>query len=59
VAAAQAGLLATGSGAVWSRPNFLRNLNRAMRETRMPKVASMKSMRSARLASGFWKKWAG
>jgi hypothetical protein len=29
-------------------PNFLRNLYRAMRETRAPKVRSMKLIRSAR-----------
>src|SRR5262249_52483317 len=34
------------------RPNFLRNLYRAMRETRTPKVRSTKSIRSARLAAG-------
>jgi len=39
----------------WSSPNFLRNLYRAMPETRTPTVRSTKSIRSARRASG-WRK---
>ena len=43
----------------WSRPYFLRNLYRATRETRTPKVGSMKSIRSARLASGWLRRKLG
>ena len=38
-----------------SSPNFLRKWYRAIRETRTPKVRSMKSIRSARVALGLLK----
>src|SRR5262249_60611868 len=50
-----AGVAGVGAAAweTWSRPYFLRNLYRAMRETRTPKASLTKSIRSARVASGW------